>query len=726
MIRGERKSGHVTLYPRAGVSRSSFSVGLLLQLALSFWSGLIGLEPRAAAEGLPESVEDGSSPPRDIEVVVTVRTFEATPEFSPRALDAPGWRAAVARGVQGNLVLRADLDGDGRDGIVVIDPDRNELHAFDANEVLTRVERRDIPIRQGAIPQRFRAAAGDLDGDSLDDLALFDLTAHQLTTFFLERSPELVARAIDIPFPPLRNVRSVFSYREYPDLRSTLVFYLHSGDPRVGGGGTISYRFSSRAHAPENITQVRSGYVPATGVSIERDGPALLALYSVKNVLGSPDFRQGIWRGRQLVANLPLGYEWGRVFSGDFNGDRRQDLIFEGFGIQGSWIAIGGDGHLIEQTLPQRLDLGGDRDLVLPGDYDGDGFTDLAVLSTTGIRVLRAVPGTPIGGAEVVIDGGTPRPTGADGALRVTVQVEADSVTIPLRRGRRPISAEYVGMPPWSRLSLASDRISLHYADVSPGSRRNINLFTERPYNEGQPVAFGPVGDGPYVCTGYRAIASYAKWGRSVEECPPDYAMFELDDTRHMANGVCCRLPSSDILTEERSWISSPECPDDSIVVGTKLEDVTLTNGRMIIGKTSILCARIDTRSYALGPRVPGQYWGTGMSAGDNEIGTDPRTFESGLRAAVGRSDFENWDLDGCIGSPPGLLLASTAAADCKATVFRQLLRRERTTDGKETQVPVVMFRRCRTTPNRFDPLAGCEELPHDPTQPQDDPSKEP
>ena len=248
-------------------------------------------------------------------------------------------------------------------------------------------------------------------------------------------------------------------------------------------------------------------------------------------------------------------------------------------------------------------------------------------------------------------------------------------------------------------LGAGFSRFDLETFQHSAGSHAAVSLAKES--------ADGSTG--PYVCVAYNP-GSVGKWGKPWGPCPKGYALLAMDDAAGPAyeqaqisvDGICCRLPSPDILTDEVAYAAA-ECPDGFIATGAKAGAEPCR-----ICKKELHCTRINANRYQLGSVTPGAYWGEGLSMRGLKMRAELALAPVGFRYALGRWTISRWDLDGCVGQPWGSLLINKARK-CQSLRFRQLQYRGSGNDPLPG-TPVKMFPDCKYLPNVFDPSAGCVE----------------
>ena len=178
----------------------------------------------------------------------------------------------------------------------------------------------------------------------------------------------------------------------------------------------------------------------------------------------------------------------------------------------------------------------------------------------------------------------------------------------------------------------------------------------------------GPASEPPAdraVCRGYSYLPGIT--GRWPFECPRGYGVLAVDDSSSESPpsffGVdCCPLPRADVLQEDLAG-SYSSCPEGSIA----------TSGPLANEDHLLRCTKVSPR-YLLGEETPGIYWGDGFSLPRTQNGIERLGIPERWREGIGRESRAVWDVDGCIGSPPGTLLTGFGDGRCGETRFRALL----------------------------------------------------
>ena len=392
-------------------------------------------------------------------------------------------------------------------------------------------------------------------------------------------------------------------------------------------------------------------------------------------------------------AMLPFATGWRDAVSGDFNGDGQGDVLVRGNPISGWWMAFGNRAsYAVERSIRGPWGIEQEPPFMLAGDFDGNGLTEI-VRPTPDLRGLLRFEGalpTPLADVEVVAPGGVTARTDAQGRFA-------------LRCNESPCELSFRKPDYRFGVSDAVNVKSVREQIVLAQREEVLKKESSRPHR------LGIDADGPYACLAY-SPGYERRWGLMGDRgCPPDYAYLAVDDgagtrtnsERLWTNGLCCRLPRG-VLTEER--MEAPfECPDGWVGAGGR------NTGDNEDSFKPIICAKIDTERFRLGPRFPGSYWGTGQSMRGQDRVRSLSEINISLRVAIQRRAFNEFDMDGCVGDPPGSIMVNKGRGMCKTFAFRQLLYRGVPGDPPDG-TPVPLLPNCSALENIYDPSSGCRE----------------
>lgn len=178
-----------------------------------------------------------------------------------------------------------------------------------------------------------------------------------------------------------------------------------------------------------------------------------------------------------------------------------------------------------------------------------------------------------------------------------------------------------------------------------------------------------PSGASPASCLGPYDVTVQS--AAAVQTCPPNTAFYGIDDPAGIAgpgskisvSGVCCPLPTHDVLTEEVSF-APEQCPDQWIATGVK---------RTGADELSLRCTKINTARYRLAPGRPGAYWGHGDAGWKGAERIEWDNIPASIREAQGHERAGWHDVDGCVGYPWGSMLVGRSTKYCAGMTFRQL-----------------------------------------------------
>ena len=193
-------------------------------------------------------------------------------------------------------------------------------------------------------------------------------------------------------------------------------------------------------------------------------------------------------------------------------------------------------------------------------------------------------------------------------------------------------------------------------------------------------------------------------------------------------SGTCCPLPAEDILLDEK--VSSfTDCPDNFIVTGVfpekplpKCEAAREDplNGALsglcslsaYKTKTKLLCTKIDSKRYKLGPVTTGLH--KAMSGHLGELFSDDFTswkqIPVALRYGLGRLTRSLWTESNCVGFPWGSIFVGKDGKYCSEIKFRQLLFQGLPQDPP-ADTPVKMFPDCLRLDDPLSEFPKCLKL---------------
>ena len=376
--------------------------------------------------------------------------------------------------------------------------------------------------------------------------------------------------------------------------------------------------------------------------------------------------------------------------TGDFNGDGRGDAIVFGDSVYRWWLAQSVGDTSIEEPIhgiavPKR-----DRDAIAAADFDADGQDDLVFCNTHSRSLSLAMSriGRLLSGAQIRWSGST-----------VTEEEAGRFVAHGPVEGAPDIKvAGYrVAITDLGRAAKSTCRSKTIHA-IAVSEERDRTFI-------GQALRIGPDAAGPFVCTGFNPIG-IEKWTASGGRCPENYAYFGADDvggkrplktTRLSAK--CCRLPSDDLLLPQ-TFEASLACPDDAVAVGSVISPQDAAR------ELRLLCRKINTKRYRLGPPTPGVYFGAGLSM----RWYGPPLLESeiplAIRLGIIRHDYSKQQIDGCAGIPFGSVLTNKGKR-CGDFAFRQFQYRGELGDPP-SGTPVTMFPDCAELEDPLSPTSGC------------------
>lgn len=220
-----------------------------------------------------------------------------------------------------------------------------------------------------------------------------------------------------------------------------------------------------------------------------------------------------------------------------------------------------------------------------------------------------------------------------------------------------------------------------------------------------------------YPCTGYDPVRQVWGWQgtyqRPTIKCPKDYAFFGIAQPWGEAHknrviiGNCCRLPSSDILSNEHI-VTYGECPDGFVVTGVMIEQKSKGNASSS-SQGNIRCSKINDARYSLGPLRGGIHWGISNSSAypwQEKKRIRRNQIPLAIRYGVARESLSRIQYTGCVGSPIGSLFVGARTRNCKDTLWREVYE----IDPQAGKQKIQMFPKCKKLDSLFSPTPRCVE----------------
>lgn len=519
--------------------------------------------------------------------------------------------------------------------------------------------------------------SGDYDGDGRADVACIE-TSRRTAVIWLQRSAGSFER-LEAEATPL--AKEPFSLTSFKSSGVETLTLLASPPDTEGVVDLISISDAGATAGARQLLERHNVPIAIAAWSARSDIELLVQMRNapIFQVAARADVPYYVW-GELPLLPRPIAFT-----PGDYNADGLYDLAVIGPPAFGGWMLENRGQTAIERPFAKGPVIGNAFRRLRSADVDDDGLIDLIVLQNGELTLYENNPADPAARVAVHVAG-----SGDDGP----------SVT-PDEEGRFRLSAPCGRKTTLIARTVSGDREVRKEIDCECGGVTRADVYLGPP-----PVPHATTNylasdrpNGPYICTGYSPASQTHKWGRQGDTCPPSHAVIELDDNRFGAGITCCPLPEPDILRGETEWLEARECPENTVLTGARLSE----SGH---GPTFVGCTPIDTTRYRLGPRRPGRQWGTGLSSKGFRFGIARSELPLALQPGLGRASYNRWDIDGCVGDPPGSIAVSPLNQDCKKTVFRSL---ERLT-GDGSAVPVRMFPSCVELDNMFDPEGGCRE----------------
>ncbi len=365
------------------------------------------------------------------------------------------------------------------------------------------------------------------------------------------------------------------------------------------------------------------------------------------------------------------------VAVGDFDGDGSSDVLTLGRGgLRSAWLVRALPETPLQVPLPGFAEAIGDRRVIGAGDFDNDGADEVLLRDRRSLAIAKLRAESPGSGpVEVVVNG---RPIAFDTEGRAQEQVAGTTRTFEIRG------------PGWSR------RLT-----VPEGAQCTQSIGI---YPEALPHALSASRTlGLMPCVGFNA--GYGKldrrWGRTTS-CPQGYAAIESD----LKHSSCCKLPDDALEKGSDRWVDGGACPPGTTMTGFPDTEHPLPPSACPGCRQPVQCTAINISKYRLLPSQPGRMWGEGSRLARGVRHLSHSEAPPGIREAIGRQGWQQWDSWGCLGQPWGALMVARGPT-CEQSRFSQLVPLG---VDEATVPPLFPFKNCRIQPDTFDPFADCDE----------------
>ena len=629
---------------------------------------------------------------------------------------------------RGTKLIRADIEGDDKDVVLLVTPVENRLDIFGfQNTALGKLS--EIALPESISKQTL--GAGDIDGDGRDELVWFSAATSTIHYARLASRQKGALVEISIPLPSAMYTfdPSFPNWRCQENAPSGIVIKKSLPNQPSTDASQYTYicvppgNFSAEIlESSPHIPRYQS-LVPLA--PIRRNNPLRQDLLTL-------DYSSGLFYIRHAnsnVAEIPklwadfspyLSFpSWQGRLIGDFDGDGRDDVVMFGGLLSDARIAISLGNRAIERDFAYPFPFAKDPGSPIVGDFNGDGLSDLARINR-GISSLEMAINAPMPKSTdgfllllfshlrfpldqliplgVLIGIGTSTGYEKFGFHGLLPGLYTIAALGPAQNGAEPpIFSRSVAILPRSKETNSTVTIPIVEQTVT---NRSIMAFDENQRNDEHR---------PQACIGYspdhedRNLAR-GKWDAVDIVCPPGYAYYSSSEGGSSSAACsnifaqCCPLPARDILLEESHW-TTEQCKDGFVATG--IENATRPC------EQKLRCSRVNYTRYDLLPPQPGVYWGFGLSTRGQGERLTPADIPEGIRFGVMRMNWNSTTADGCIGTPFGSLLTKKGGTKCFQSQYRQLVFRGAPGDPNRG-TPVRMFPDCSLVDDIFTGDSGC------------------
>lgn len=232
----------------------------------------------------------------------------------------------------------------------------------------------------------------------------------------------------------------------------------------------------------------------------------------------------------------------------------------------------------------------------------------------------------------------------------------------------------------------------------------------------------------PRVCISFDPVTR--EWGRVGSfvttwggRCAPGFAFMAVivppgpqrDGSLIPVVGDCCPLPEG-VLTGEEMEVDE-ECPEGWVGAGGRTEPHDESVSWYAV-RHYMLCRKIDSRRFILGPPTGGRMVGTALelapellakSRGVNTSVIHRSSIPPALRFGIARLSRWAWTDAACMGLPFGSLLTAKVGATCDQQLFRELQYAGIAGDPPRG-TPVAVIPSCTSLADPLDPATDCAD----------------
>lgn len=380
-------------------------------------------------------------------------------------------------GANPNGVAVGDFNGDGKQDVAIADSGSGQMTVLLGNGSGSFTTAPGSPFALGSEP--VAVAAGDFNGDGILDLAVTDLS-YNLVSILPGNGDGTFSLAADVAYATGSQPYSI-AVGDFNNDGALDLAISNEGSNNV----TILLGNGAGGFAPAPGILLAAGSVPYTVVTADVNGDGNLDLIAANNYANNISVLLGDGTGGFTAApgspiatgTNPLG-----IVATDLNGDGRIDLAISNQGSNNVTVLLGSGTGTFVAASGSPFAVGASPGVMASGDFNGDGYPDLAVTNFSGNSVtllLGSGTGTFISAASGPLATGS-HPVAAvaadfngDGMLDLlTTNFGSSNATVLLGRLSQTITfstlaSQTWGTAPFAVSATASSGLAVSFASTT-------------------------------------------------------------------------------------------------------------------------------------------------------------------------------------------------------------------------------------------------------------------